>query len=313
VREKDKTWAKALDDALLAFAANERPLPGITNEIERQVFVEQLIESQRRVEYIAVIRNRDISPSRIDPANPNFDPIRAAIWFMREGDIDEACWLVFLFVHFGKNLKGGWRLIRDIYGSMGGNQLWNWERISNDPEGFRHWLAGHIDQMKNDGIVRGFGNHRKYESLDPWKPVGTGAAVQSYVEWTGTTHSHQQLFDHAYEETEGDPRMAFDWLYKSMDPVMRFGRTARFDYLTMLGKLGLANVEPGSTYMNGATGPFSGATLLFCGPTAGTLPRKTLDGYAIALGDQLKVNMQVMEDALCNWQKSPDDFKAFRG
>ena len=33
--------------------------------------------------------------------------------------------------------------------------------------------------------------------------------------------------------------------------------------LTMVGKLQLANIEPGSTYMNGATGPLDGGRLLF--------------------------------------------------
>jgi len=50
-----------------------------------------------------------------------------------------------------------------------------------------------------------------------------------------------------------------------MNDVERFGRTAKFDYLTMVGKLGLAAIEPGSTYMQGATGPLKGARLLFGG------------------------------------------------
>jgi hypothetical protein len=91
--------------------------------------------------------------------------------------------------------------------------------------------------------------------------------------------------------------------------VLRFGRLARFDYLAMLGKLGLAGIKPGSTYLNGATGPLRGARLLF-GVTAN---HSVLDGWLGELDEELQVGMQVMEDALCNWQKSPSVFEPFRG
>jgi hypothetical protein len=94
-----------------------------------------------------------------------------------------------------------------------------------------------------------------------------------------------------------------------MDAVARFGRTARFDYLTMLGKLGLAAIQPGSTYMEGATGPARGARLLF-GVDAS---QRTLDQWVVQLGSILSLGMQEMEDSLCNWQKSPAVFRRFRG
>jgi hypothetical protein len=93
-----------------------------------------------------------------------------------------------------------------------------------------------------------------------------------------------------------------------MEMVMRFGRLARFDYLTMVGKLELAPIQPGLAYIKGSTGPLAGAKLLF-----GNAGATTLDEWAAQLARNLQVGMQVMEDSLCNWQKSPDKFKAFRG
>lgn len=107
-------------------------------------------------------------------------------------------------------------------------------------------------------------------------------------------------------------KATFEYLYRSMEAIASFGRTARFDYLTMLGKLGLAAIEPGSTFMEGATGPYAGAVLLF-GRTSPPMSRSALDNCVIRLGARLGVGMQVMEDALCNWQKSPSAFKPFRG
>ena len=93
-----------------------------------------------------------------------------------------------------------------------------------------------------------------------------------------------------------------------MTAVKRFGRTARFDYLTMIGKLGLGNIQPGSAYLLESTGPLKGARLLF-----GPATRATLETLTVQLGNRLDVGMQVMEDSLCNWQKSPGIFKPFRG
>lgn len=99
----------------------------------------------------------------------------------------------------------------------------------------------------------------------------------------------------------------FKYLYDSIDAVASFGRTGRFDYLTMVGKLGLTAVEPGSTYMQGATGPLNGARLLFGGNPQAAFGAATLDQWLVELDAELDLyfGMQVLEDALCNWQKNP--------
>ncbi len=161
--------------------------------------------------------------------------------------------------------------------------------------------------------VRRFGNHRKYQSLDAHKPKGTGEAVVSYVAWVGSPRTHADLFRDAVAST-GDGRRAFDALYRSMRAVASFGRLARFDYLTMIGKLGLAPIEPGSTYMIGATGPLSGARLLLLGsPTSGRATPRQLDTWLVQLEERLSLGMQVLEDSLCNWQKCPGKFSRFSG
>jgi hypothetical protein len=98
-----------------------------------------------------------------------------------------------------------------------------------------------------------------------------------------------------------------------MQVVRRFGRTARFDYLTMIGNLSLAPIEAGKTYMSGATGPMAGAQLLFGKAGTARASRGQVDTWLVDLSNTLRVPMQVLEDALCNWQKSPSSFKRFRG
>jgi hypothetical protein len=306
VRPRDRELAEQIDGALRDFDARVYPLPGIQNAAVRSAFLEQVMESIHRVHFIAGIARRDISPLRADPANPIFDPVRAAVLRQRQGRIDEAFWFVFISVHFGKHLRDGWLLARQVYGALCEAPAWDWTRTRADPCAFRVWLA------KNRNRITGrFGNHRKYETLDARSPKGTGAAVESYVAWVHRAGSHEALVRKAEEECAGDRRKMFDWLYGSMNSVARFGRTARFDYLTMLGKIGLAPIEPGSTYMTGATGPFAGGCLLFGTPKS--ISRTEIDQRLVRLGDRVGVGMQVIEDSLCNWQKSPRTFVRFRG
>jgi hypothetical protein len=313
MRPKDFQLAQRIGDGLIAYDRNHRRLFGIRLKAHRDAFIEQVLESIHRVAYPSVIARRDISPERANPNSPLFDPVRAAILKQRTGQTDEAFWFIFLFVHFGKHLRTGWRLTRDVYGCLGNGAPWTWARVGSNPRSFRSWLADNRAALTGDGVARHFGNHRKYESLDAWSRNGTGEAVESYVQWVAPPRTHQQLIQAAQAEVGNDARRLFHFLYGSMNRVTRFGRTAKFDYLTMLGKLNLAPIEPGSTYMEGATGPFTGARLLFGGSTNADLERLELDSWLVELGGQLGVGMQVLEDSLCNWQKSPSRFIAFRG
>ena len=314
MRPRDFGRGQKFDELLRCFSCDRHRLPGVQSKANRVAFVEQIVESMRRIEFIKAIAKRGISDLRADPSSDLFDPIKAAILHKRRAHIDEAFWLVFLSVHFGKHKRAGWRLVRDVYGSLGADVPWDWARTSSNPRAFRQWLAKSETILKGaDGIARHFGNHRKYQSLDAGSPSGTGAAIESYVKWVRPPRTHEIFIEESQKETGENPRKLFDYLYRSMSEVMSFGRMAKFDYLTMIGKLELAPIEPGSTYLEGSTGPLAGARLLFSGNKAAHLSRQDLDSRSVELGDALGLGMQAMEDALCNWQKSPAKFVAFRG
>ena len=313
MRSRDRDLIARLDEGLRGYAQRTRPLPGIDSVDTRRALLEQMAESVHRVEYVRVIARRDVSPLRADPTNALFDPVKAAIFHQRQGRSDEAFWLVFLFVHFGKHLRDGYQLARDIYGRLNSPPPWTWELENTDPRRFRQWLASSQDRLRTDGVRRRFGNHRKYESLDAWSPVGTGEAVETYTQWVRPFGSHEGLIRDALERAGDGPRQLFRELYRSMSTVARFGRTARFDYLAMIGKLRLAPIEPDSTYMTGSSGPLSGARLLFAGDPRAQVTARDLDRWLVELDDQIAVGMQVLEDAICNWQKSPQAFRPFRG
>lgn len=301
--------ANELDQKLKDYRVNGKALPGIPSTAEREALVAQMVDSVARIDFVKKIAERPISPKRLDPKEVTmFDPLRAAIQYMRAGNVDEAFWLVFLFVHCGKHAAKGYGLLRMVYGAFQDKFVWTWQRFNQNPN-FSVWLGQHIDAIKQQRQNFPFGNHRKYESLDQLDVV-----LASYVDWIASNNSHEQFIAAAKAKVGDDPKVLFDYLYKSMDAVQRFGRTAKFDYLTMVGKIGLVNVEPPSAYMVHATGPVRGARLLFTGAVDNnSISKPELDELSVDLEKTLGVGMQVIEDSLCNWQKQPAEYLQFRG
>jgi len=284
-------------------------LPGLESTYAREVLVAQIIESARRNRYVARLLTSTLSPRALDPLSGAFDPLKGAVILSRDGDHDEACWLVLLSVHLGRHRRFGWNYVAYFYGKLGEGGLWDWPSVQGGVGDVRDWLDRNKETIRSgDG---GFGNHRKYESLEGWTPMGTGAVIATYVDWVAG--SHRDRFDDAIGAS-GDPTARFASLFRSLSSVARFGRTARFDYLTMLGKLSLANVTADSVHLAGATGPLSAARLLLDGSRTSTKHTgRELEATLGPLREYLDISNDVFEDALCNWQKSPSSFVPFRG
>lgn len=298
--------AERISDALQVHSRDRRALPGIATRGRRETLSWQMVASLRRLEYTALLRRRPIDVTRADPNSDLFDPERAAILHHRNGDLDEAFWITFLSIHFGKHGRHGWRRLRDVYSGLG-RRSWTWRAYSADPQAFVDWLTAHQDR-----IGGAFGNHRKYASLRTDSEEGTDKVFQSYLDWIGPGRSHQQTVERLVQVGGNDPNSIFDAFYRDMN-VRQFGRLGKFDFLALVGRLDLAPITPGSAYFKGATGPVAGARLLFGNDRKARLSIRDLDAWTIELNADLIIGMQAMEDSLCNWQKSPDIFVHFKG
>ncbi|WP_159623388.1 hypothetical protein [Ruania rhizosphaerae] len=285
-------------------------LPGIADRDSRECLTAQLIESMRRRRFVVeYLRSAKLSDSCLVPATGKFDPIRGAILKSRDGELDEACWLVFLSVQFGYHRKRGWDLVSAFYGRDGGTKLWTWEEASRDLPGVRAWLDANRAQLSASGLA--FGNHRKYESLSGSSGPGTGSVVSSYVGWVASA-GHAGGRPEAVSAANGEEQ--FRLVFKAMKKVHRFGRIARFDYLTMLGKTGVfPALVPDSTYLANVSGPRAGASLLLDGGLKSQHSPRQLERRLVPIREAINVTNDVLEDALCNWQKSPTAFVPFRG
>jgi hypothetical protein len=311
VTERHRHLAERLGAGFDAYEAEEGPLPGLT-PARRNSLVWQLVESSRANMYVEHLCSVDLSAAAADPSDAWFNPIKAAIIRHREGEDDEAFWLIFLLTHFGKHRRARWRYVREVYGALGARAQWTWERVTADVDAFRQWLDANQLRLNDPAQPHGFGNHRKYESLAGWTEAGTGSVVASYVAWVGEPPHHRIRFDEVTGSQTG-AAAAFDALYRSMQAVHRFGRLARFDYLSMVGKIGLADICPGRAYLRNSTGPLKGARLLFQATRQADMSPAMLEQHAATLRDYLGVTFDVLEDALCNWQKEPSEFSRFRG
>lgn len=307
MRPEDLRLTIELRDKLISFQQIHR-MPGITSPESLDCLIKQMIDSVRRIRYVSVIKNKTHDISVCNPYSIAFDPIKAAAWHHQKGNIDEAAWLIFLSTHFGKNGRTGWRLVGNVYGSLGQKPIWTWPTIKTNVANFRNWLHQNERAVK---LNANFGNHRKYESINALQNNGTGEAISTYVNLIHNGGGHIKLFSDALADCNNDKRATFAKLYNTLSSVNRFGRTARFDYLTMVGKLKLIDIEPNSTYMHGATGPYLGASLLFGSHQSKNTFNQWLDELDAHLN--LYFGMQVLEDSLCNWQKSPNKYLYFKG
>ena len=173
--------------------------------------------------------------------------------------------------------------------------------MTGDPSALPCWVKKNSEHLSE---CAPFGNHRKRETHKPGR--GTPDVVGTYVKLVGRSQ-----VDFLRRQAAGDD--PFDGLYIALKPVSRFGRLARYDFVRLLANLGilesigLRGAQPRRCYLDGATGPLKGARRMF---GAGDPPQggrrawlNHLEQRCIKLAGLLGCDLQVIEDALCNWQK----------
>lgn len=289
----------------LAAAKGALGLSGLPNQGTIDTLALQFIASLRREDYYQAVQKKLVSAARANPNSPLFDAERAVAFHMQQGNVDEAGWLIFLMTHFARPVDTKWRRLQDVYGRLG-TGVWNWATVKENPAAFHSWIDAHWQQIRGK-----FGNHRKYNSLNPNAANPMRTTVDDYLAWIGPA-GHAAFFANAVHAAGNDPHTIYDHLYHDMK-VLTFARLGKFDYLSLAGRYGLAPISAGSAYLKGATGPQSGARLLVDGSRKSTTPLGAIQGKLDALDARLNVGMAVMEDALCNWQKSPARFMHYLG
>lgn len=307
-RIKDQDKSTQISSILDIFHHTHAPLVGLISPIHKSVFVDQLIDSIRRIEYLRLTSFRAKSVSLYTPYSGSFQPLGGAAALYKAGRVEDAYWLIYLATHFGKHKIDGWNLTEDIYGRFGEGGVWDWAAASHDPLAISNWLQALYPDVTNAGRSRRFGNHRKFETLKPGRK-GTGHALATYIAWVVAHGSHNNLIKSVQRRVGQNPRDIFAYLYKDLNQVAKLGRLGKFDLLCNLSNLLIAPIFPDKAYIAESTGPKAGARLIF----GANLNTNQLEVACAELAEHLDVSPQVIEDALCNWQKSPTAYIYFRG
>ncbi len=269
-------------------------LPSIVYEI----LALQLIDSIEQEAAIKALLESNIREQCCNPKWEEFNPIKAVI-YLKDKDYEEACWLSFLLIYTNDSEQTDWAFMRKLYGGVGLNlnTALTWQQVNKSFDQRMALLEELSSSLALSNPKPKFGHHRAYESLSHL-PI----AFSSYIDFINEQGGHQVLFRPKVPVL--DKTAYFQQLYALIRKnVYRFGRLSTFEYLCLLGKMDLADVEPDSCYIAEASGPKRGAKLLF-----GVLDDAKLDDHAIGLADYLNVGYQEMEAAICHWQKSPDRY-----
>ena len=307
-RIKDERKYQEISDFLEYFSNNELQLVGLDTQVKKHVLILQIIDSIRRIEYLRITSVRARSNSLYTPYSGSFEPFGGAAALHKVGQVDEAYWLVYLATHFGKHKIDTWNLTEDFYGRFGQGGTWSWADASQDPLAVSNWLEQIYPGLTRAGRSRRFGNHRKFETLKPG-PKGTGYAIETYVRWINQYGSHEGLIQSAQKQVGQNPAEVYAYIYKDLDNVAKLGRLGKFDFLCNLSNLLIAPIVPDKAYIVGSTGPKDGAKLLL----GDHLGNTELENACAKMAEGLTVSPQVIEDALCNWQKSSSRYVYFRG
>ena len=255
-------------------------LPGLSDPASLERFVECI--EQSLIDHAAIRAGKNLPKATRGPG-PEFEPF-AEIKRLAEDDWHEAIWLAALATAVGWDRPES---IGQLRRGMYQGEPWTWTRVVADGgREMAHWIDANSEELHQ---VAKFGDHRAYQSHRATSPTSTGKVVASLAGWLESSWSelHPNTID-------------FDRLYHSMEPAVGFGRTARFDFLRLVGLLGLAPIEPEKCYFEASSGPQRGARLLFGLPDAGPVE---LERRAAGLCHALGVSAQIAEDTCCQWQK----------
>ena len=249
--------------------------------------VESAVDAHHRVSrYLELARKRN-----------RLDILRLIAEARDASDLGEALWRAFVTGHFGRlsvDYTDDNQIViagRFLCG-FGTEPRWTWQALTSAPSGladFKSW----IEDPDTPLWELRFGNHRKFESK---KPNGLLSVVCSFIDWV-ELHGDDPYSAFA-AHTGSTPEQDFSSLYHSLSTVHRFGRTARFDLLDLIGRMNLLPIAPDSCYLIGATGPLSGAKRLW-----GKHAAATLSETADSLARDLRLPKAAVEDALCRWHK----------
>ena len=285
--EIEKLWRQAISDLLNA-TIDAKTL----NTLARQTN-----DSIRRIELYKSYRER-----AIHAVNKGLDFNHTSIPFVlaQRSDLSQnnRLWILYLATYFGKSNQSGWELFKRATFDRK-KSIMLFQDIQKDRDEYFRCLAS-FDFF--DGCS--YSNHRKFTAKRLTGEKGVFESMEYFVK-----NINQYSFGY---------RIDFHSIYKGAQKIPNFGRLGAFDFASSLVKCGFDVAEPESMYGENSTGPLNAIGLLLR-LTNGDSSQKAKLQLCSDLMEWFQKNSnifmvgQVLEDAVCNWQKNPSTYIWYRG
>lgn len=203
--------------------------------------------------------------------------------------IKNRLWIVYLATYFGKSDKSKWTLF-DRAAFDQNQALILFDKIKADPDKYKQYLSS-FDFFQNCK----YSNHRKFIAKKLHGDKGFFRSVKYLID--------------NIEVYTPEEEIEFHDMYLLAQKIPNFGRLGGFDFTSSLVKCGFNVKEPRSMYAENSTGPLKGLKLLLSLTNNDTTQASQIQ-LSFDLVDWFLENSeifmigQVLEDAICNWQKN---------
>ena len=286
---------------LKSFSESVRSLPGIRKKDDSALLASNIVQSVYKYE----TRQDSLNKYALNPINNEFDPLKLAVYHLRQNNRMEAWWLVFLSCWFEYNDKDGWKLLQAIYFRLGENVNWDWQRVVYDCEEFGQWL---INRQPDIGKLGRMGGRHKQPAFDNHQAIKTKEVLCYFINWWKL--NHEEVIEDSRLKAGASPKVFFRNMYNYVFSGLNIDRYLYYRFLTCASFLNLADMEPDQPFI--ANGSFYKKTVrgLFQEKNGKELPVKDLTQCIVEMAEWLNIPFPflVLEDALSKYflQKQSD-------
>lgn len=287
ISELEHLWSKALNDIL-----GEE-----IESTELHILARQTEDSIRRIEIYDSYR---LKAEKATESQAPFTHTSNPLVLAQRSDLslNNRVWVLYLATYFGKSDKSNWELFKRA-SFREDKSLIGFKEIQSDPNAFFDYLSS-IDFFNGCD----YSNHRKFTAKHLDGPKGVFRSMKYVIE-NINVYSQGKIFE-------------FEDMNKLALKIPNFGRLAAFDFTSTLVKCYCNVNEPKSMYAEDSSGPLNGLRLIL---------KKTNNETSVKAQIQLSYDLmewfsknssifmlgQVLEDAVCNWQKNTIVYKRYTG
>lgn len=287
IEEIEKLWNKAIKQVL------GKQIDG--NKLN--ILAKQTFDSIRRIKIYETYKIK--AQQAVKDGKPFIHTSNPFVLAQRTDlNLQNKVWVLYLATYFGKSSKSKWTLFNRATFKKD-QSIIKLDEINVDLNSYFKYLSSFDFFQDCD-----YSNHRKFTAK---KLTGVKGLFRSIEYFVGNI----ALYSPKNE-------MEFHEMYLLAKKIPGFGRLAGFDFTSSLVKCGFNVNEPKSMYANHSTGPLKGLKLLLklTDNNSSYSSQKQLSSDLMdwfSKNSDIFMTGQVLEDAICNWQKNTRNYVRYVG